>query len=124
MIKSFGAAIYVNIAEQPARLLLADGALLDQCGNVRPGYSRGFAMQAPMCVLGCLFGLVAWWQTKDWRWSIGALLLIANAPYTLRFILPTNTVLKNTAAADAGTGTRQPGAIISETRGRLHADPR
>src|ERR1700722_1853598 len=96
----FGASIYVNLAEQPARLLLADGALLEQ-GKL--ACSRGFAMQAPMCVLGCLFGLLAWWQTKDWRWSVGALLLIANVPYTLRFILPINTALKNTAAVGAGT---------------------
>jgi hypothetical protein len=110
----FGAALYVNIAEQPARFHLADSALLAEW---KPAYTRGFAMQAPLTVIGCLCGLVAWWQTQDWRWAIGALLLIANVPYTLLVILPTNTVLMNTAAADAGPQTR---SLLAKW-GRLHA---
>ena len=55
-----GAAIYVNVAEQPARLSLDDAALLAEW---KPAYKRCFAMQAPLAVIGCLFGLIAWWQT-------------------------------------------------------------
>ncbi len=56
-----GAALYVNIAEQPARLGLDDQSLLS---DWKPSYKRGFAMQAPLAIAGCLFGLIAWWQTK------------------------------------------------------------
>ena len=65
-----GAALYINVAEQPARLMLDDRALLTQW---KPSYKRGFAMHAPLAVIGCLLGLVAWWMT-------GKLAFVAGAP--------------------------------------------
>jgi hypothetical protein len=50
-----GAALYVNVAEQPARLMLDDQALLSEW---KPSYKRGFAMQAPLTIVGCIFGLI------------------------------------------------------------------
>ena len=74
----------------------------------KPAYKRGFAMQASLAVVGFLLGLVAWWQTGDWRWLLGAALLIANWPYTLIAIMPTNNKLMATPLDQAGPESREP----------------
>jgi hypothetical protein len=109
-----GAALYINLVEQPARLKLSDQALLAEW---QPSYSRGYMMQAPLAIAGCLFGLAAWWLTGRPVFIAGGLLMIANWPWTLLAILPTNKILQQTALADAGPATR---ALIVRWNG-LHA---
>jgi hypothetical protein len=98
-----GAALYVNVAEQPARLLMDDRALLTEW---KPSYKRGAAMQAPLALLGCLLGLIAWWQTSQPGFLVGALAMIAPWPWTLIAIKPTNDVLLGTEPDQAGSQTR------------------
>ncbi len=109
-----GAAVYVTVAEQPARLELETSAALRQW---KPSYSRGFALQASLALAGALFGLLAWWSSRDWRWMIGAALIFANWPYTLIVILPVNKLLEATAPDKTSDKTR--GLLV--TWGRLHS---
>jgi hypothetical protein len=108
-----GAALYVSFAEQPARLVLEDWALLAEW---KPAYKRGFAMQAPLAIIGAALGLVAWWETSVLAFLIGGLLMLANWPYTLLAIMPTNARLMATNPDAAGEDTR---ALIVKWE-RLH----
>jgi hypothetical protein len=98
-----GAALYVNIAEQPARLSLDDRALLAEW---KPSYKRGAAMQAPLALVGFLLGMLAWWQTAHPGFLIGAIAMIAPWPWTLIGIKPTNDALLATDPDKAGPQTR------------------
>jgi hypothetical protein len=73
-----GAAFYVSVCEQPARLGLDDRALLTEW---KPSYKHGAAMQAPLALIGSVLGVIAWWQTSDWPWLLGAMTLLAAWPY-------------------------------------------
>jgi hypothetical protein len=109
-----GAAIYVNVAEQPARLSLDDRALLTEW---KPSYRRGAAMQAPLALVGFVLGLIAWWQTSHPGFLAGAIAMIAPWPWTLLGIKPTNDAL---LATDPGRAGPQSRALIVKW-GALHS---
>jgi hypothetical protein len=109
-----GAAFYVNVAEQPARLTLDDRALLTEW---KPAYKRGAAMQAPLALIGFLQGMLAWWQAAHPGFLIGAIAMIAPWPWTLIVIKPVNDALLATELDRAGPPTR---ALIVKW-GTIHA---
>jgi hypothetical protein len=98
-----GAAAYISIIEHPARLTLEDGPMLAQW---QPSYRRALPIQAGLAVLGGVVGLIAFYQLRDWQWLVGSVVLLANWPFTLLVIMPTNKRLLATPVQDAGAESR------------------
>src|SRR5215470_1520160 len=109
-----GASIYVSMVEQPSRLLLDDRAMLAQW---KPSYERGKIMQASLALISGFLGIAAGALSGRWSWFAGAILIMANWPYTFLVILPTNEQLNAIADGEAGAASR---ALI-EKWGGLHA---
>ena len=109
-----GAAIYVNVAEQPARLALPDTAMPTQWQR---SYARAAKMQASLALLGGILGFAASWSSGAWLWVLGALVLLSAWPFTLIVIKPTNDALNATQSTAASAETRW----LVERWGSLHA---
>ena len=92
-----GAALYINVAEHPARMKLDANHALAQWS---PSYDRGYAMQAALVLLAGVAGLAAWWELGGTLWLAGALLMLANWPWTFIVMMPVNRKLKAGAGDD------------------------
>ena len=109
-----GAAIYVSVAEHPARM--ACGTALAATEWV-PSYKRATKMQVPLAVFSTLAALVSWRLTENILWLVGALLIFAVIPFTLIAIRPTNELLLHATQNRALAETR----VLLERWGKLHA---
>lgn len=108
-----GAAGYITLVEHPARLRLEDAPLLAQW---QPSYAKALPIQSALAIAGGVAGAVAWYQAAGWHWIVGSILLLANWPFTLAAIMPTNKRLKATRPDQAGVESR----ALLLSWGRLH----
>jgi hypothetical protein len=81
-----GAALYISLAEQPARLRLEDAALLAEW---KLSYARASVLQATLSLIGFAVAIVAG-QQDGWLWFLGGIVLFANWPYTFLCVAPLN----------------------------------
>jgi len=107
-----GAALYINVAEHPARMHLPPMEALVQW---EPAYRRGVTMQGGLAVLGGACAIAGWWTTGERLWLAGGLVLLLNWPYTLLVIMPVNRVLQSATHDDGSVSARL------EQWSRLHA---
>jgi len=98
-----GAALYISLAEHPARLTLADAPALAQW---QPSYRKAVPMQAGLAALSAALGLWAWLDDGGPPLLAGALLILAVIPFTLFVIMPTNKLMLATPPEQAGTEAR------------------
>jgi Domain of unknown function (DUF1772) len=82
-----GAALYINVAEHPARMCLETRMAALQWA---PSYKRATWMQAPLAILSLLAGSVVWLCGGGIGWLVAALFIGAVVPVTFALIMPTN----------------------------------
>ncbi len=94
-----GAALYVNVVEQPARLALDDSAMLQEWG---PSDRRGVAVLTMLSLAAAICGLSQWYEGGDLRWAIGALIAILSWPYSFYVMAPIDNQIIALAPSDIG----------------------
>src|SRR5438445_7253028 len=82
-----GAAIYINVAEHPARMECGTAVAATVFG---PSYRRAAVMQAGLAVIAAAAAMGAWWRSAAVSWLIGALPIFAVIPFTVFVMMPTN----------------------------------
>jgi uncharacterized membrane protein len=109
-----GAALYISLAEHPARMKLDNRSALAQWN---PSYRAATPLMAGLALLSLVLGAWAWWKIGDDWLLAGALLIGAVVPLTLVLVLPINRRLLATTADSAGEESR----TLLARWGRLHA---
>src|SRR3712207_7179921 len=94
-----GAAIYIDLAEQPARKKIDIAAALTEW---RPSYKRAAVVQPLLAAVGFLSALATWLTGASIWWLVGGVLLVAVIPYTLIVVFPTNDKLLDVAIDKIG----------------------
>jgi hypothetical protein len=109
-----GAALYITIAEQPARLAIDT---MQALAEFRPAFPRAAAMQASLALVGGLFAFAAWWSGSGRGWLVAALCLLGAVVFTLVAIRPVYDALLDPSLDTASHEAR----TLLERWGRLHA---
>ncbi|HET7362310.1 MAG TPA: DUF1772 domain-containing protein [Burkholderiales bacterium] len=109
-----GAAIYINVAEHPARMDIDTQSAAVQWA---PSYRRATWMQVPLAIVSFLAGTGAWLAGAGVLWLVAALFIGAVVPITFILIMPTNRQLLAPGRDLGSLETR----VLLDRWGRLHA---
>jgi hypothetical protein len=109
-----GAALYINLAEHPARMGLETRIAALQWA---PSYKRATWMQVPLALLSFLSGVMAWLMGASTEWLVAAVFIGGVVPFTLICIMPTNHKLLAPGRDLGSAETRR----LLEGWGKLHA---
>ena len=109
-----GAALYINVAEHPARLACGTELAATVFGA---SYRRAAPMQVFLALVATSAGLLSWWVDGRGLWLAGAMVIFAVIPFTLIAIRPTNRQLLDPGLDRTSTTTRR----LLRRWGILHA---
>jgi Anthrone oxygenase len=110
-----GAAVYINVAEHPARACVGDArfALTQWAAS----YKRATLMQVPLALAGLVTSVAAWLLGASAWWLVAGILIGSVVPFTLIGIMPTNRKL---LASDRDAASAETRALLDRW-GKLHA---
>lgn len=109
-----GAAIYINLAEHPARMECGIELAATVFG---PSYRRAAVMQALLALAATTGGIGAWFLNAGLAWLVGAMLIFIVIPFTLIAIRPVNNRLLDPNLVRASESARR----LLQRWGNLHA---
>jgi uncharacterized membrane protein len=109
-----GAALYISVAEHPARMELETRIAALQWA---PSYKRATWLQAPLALVSLVSGLAAWHLGAGTGWLVASLFVGAVVPFTFAVIMPTNNRLLEPGRDLSSAETRE----LLVYWGRLHA---
>src|SRR5258708_11256770 len=109
-----GAALYINVAEHPARMGLETRLAALQWA---PSYKRATLLQAPLALVSFAAGTAAWLFGANVLWFVAALFIGAVVPFTFIVVMPTNHKLLEPSRDLTSMETR----TLLEKWGKLHA---
>lgn len=109
-----GAAVYVLLAEHPARRLIPPEAQLVQW---KSSYAHGAVMQASLAALAGLAGIIVWMRWADPLFLAGGIVMWSAIAYTFAVMWQLNSRLKGTPPEATGAET----VTMLGRWGRLHA---
>jgi hypothetical protein len=109
-----GAALYVTLVEQPARLACPTDVAIAEW---RPSYARATIMQASLAVAGTLLGIATGLAGEGKVWVVAGFVLSAVVPFTLIVMWPVNKQLEDPALDPSSAHAR---ALLARW-GHLHA---
>lgn len=98
-----GAAFYINIVEQPARLALNAAAMIREWSLSN---RRGFVLLSVFAIMSAALAYIDFGRTGDVRWIIGGTVILANWPYAYFVIVPVNVWLCSIPPNAAGSAAR------------------
>jgi hypothetical protein len=85
-----GAALYVNVVEQPARLRLDARAMVREW---KPSDRRGFMLLSILALIAAILACLEYTRGSDVRWLIGGTVILASWPYAYFVVVPVNVWL-------------------------------
>jgi hypothetical protein len=85
-----GAALYINIVEQPARFTLDTRSMVREWVTSN---RRGFLLLSVLTISSAILAYVEFGFTGDVRWIIGGTVILASWPYVYFVVVPVNILL-------------------------------
>src|SRR5207253_2859835 len=82
-----GGAVYVSVAEHPARVQAGTAVALAEFG---PSYRRSAPLQGGSALAALIFGVIAAFASGTWLWALAGGCVAVAVPVTLLVIAPLN----------------------------------